>query len=228
MSEQTFRVAHGSDTEKSVISVHSATLSTSFNFDYICSVALNQLQQLVLFLTPYLEVFGVPIQYVADPRVEHFHNRLQENFADYTFAKFVADVANGLVFVALLPLLIIVSELRKGRGKVFKFLGQCRIFVQHACETVGIFLTLLYEQYDWLSSTLKQGIGWSFTTYEELYNGDITWKQIWNDTLNKIEDQFRKGVNYFGPQSIFTSVIKICRIGDMLQMLRFDHVKKNE
>jgi len=224
MSETKFVIAHGSDTDKTATPVSES--SANFQWGNTFTRVLSSVQPVFEYFSPYLDYFGVPRQIFTDARMEHFYMRLQENFADYNFVKFIADVVNAAIIVALIPLLLAVNRLRDIRDKVVNVLVKCRDICQYTLETICTVFTFIYEEYQWILSIAKGGFEWAIATYDDLVNGDMTWKQLWNELLSRIENQLRDGVAYFGPQSAFTRIIRLCKIGDILEKLRLENIKQ--
>jgi len=181
----------------------------------ILSAAFNQWQQLVMFLSPYIDTIrSFPKKIYSEtgsPCAEYVYNGLYNKFADYTLTKFVADIVNIVLTLILLPLTVTVAILRGIRDKS-----------ANVCTSVCSCWGCLQETYEWTISTSKPVINWFQTTRDELRNGDLTWKDLWNDALDCLVSGLQRSVTYFGEESKFTWVVNISKINKLLEVLHFD------
>jgi len=200
----------------------------------IFAAAFDQWQQLVMFLSPYVEIVrGIPKKLFCDvlmPTVECTYNTLHDKFSDYTFVKFVADVVEMALTLALLPLMITVAILRAVRNKSLGSCAMCREASTGACSTINNVVCCSHQCGQWLVSSAKGILTWSKTTCTELRNGDITWKDAWNSILDCIKTELRNGCDHFGENSAFARIVYVTRIGDVLNVLHLecDASKKEE
>jgi len=189
--------------------------SSSNPLTRICNTAIYHLQSFIDYVSPYMAKMGLPT--LSNPRVNYWCNQFQTHFADYTFVKFVADIVNAMLIITLFPLILTVAILRYFRCKFHDF-------GSYMSETAGNFASLIYKKFESFSSTSSQVIKWLGTTCEELLSGELTWKQVWNDSLDCVENQLRKTVFYFGRHSMVAWLIRVSRIGDILQKLHIADV----
>jgi len=190
----------------------------------VFSAVFNQWQQLVMFLSPYVEmVRSLPKKLFSDvllPFVEWTRSELYDKFTNYTSCQFVTDVVTIMLNIVLFPLTLTVAILRTVRDKCLSSCAMCCGIGNNVCTSVQNFGNCSHEC--WLSSTSKQTMKWLTTTYDELRSGDITWKNLWNDVIDCIETQLQRGIKFFGETSKFTWLIKTSRIGRILEMVHLD------
>jgi len=203
--------------------------TSGFLIHFISSIfaaAFNQWQQLVMFLSPYVEnLRSLPKRIFSEyvlPIVEYTYNTLHDKFTNYTFSKFVADVVEVGLTIVLLPLTITVGILRGIRNKSLNSCTMCCDAGTGACTSVKNIISFSHEMANWLISTPKRVVTWSKTTFTEVRSGDITWKEACNDMLDCIKAELGNGCEYFGENSTFTYVVRTCKIGTILKWLRLE------
>jgi hypothetical protein len=160
----------------------------------ICCAGMDQWQQMVAFLAPYIHaVTSYPRKFLSKEAIKGVYNDLQAKFLDYSFTKFVADMVNIMLTIMLLPLTLMVVFWRTVWNRFSYWFG----------VWFGPDMTLT-DCINWVFSTLISCKDWTLRSMGGLMNGELTWQQVWNDSLDNSESMLQKGMTRFGEDSYLT------------------------
>jgi len=175
----------------------------------ICCAAMDQWQQLTTFLAPYFQaLLAYPKKFLSKEAVKEVYDDLQAKFLDYSFAKFVSDIVNISLTLMLLPLTIMVVFWRTVWNRMSYWYG----------VWFGPDMTLT-DCVNWLFSTLMNGKNWALGSIRGIANGDLTWQQVWNESLDNTESTLQKGMTRLGEDSYLTWGVRRLEIISILRRL---------
>jgi len=171
--------------------------------------AMDQWQQLITFLAPYIDALtSYPKKFVSKEAIKETYNDLQIKFLDYSFAKFVADVVNIMLTIILLPLTIMIVFWRTVWNRLSYWFTAC----------FGSAMTLT-DCVNCLFTTLRDCKDWALGSFQGMANGDLTWQQVWDDLLDNTASMLQKAMTRLGENAYLTKAVRQFGIMTLLQRL---------
>jgi hypothetical protein len=190
--------------EECEAAVSSASSGMMHFMKSICHAAMSQWQQMVTFLAPYITaLISFPKKLFSQDSIKTVYNDLQVKFSEYSFPMFISDMVKITLTIMLLPMTIAIVMWKTIWLKISDW------------HVLWFSDVTLNDLVNWLCS----GKDWAVGSMWSLLNGELTFQQFWNDSLNGTESMLRRGMTRFGETSYFTWGIKQFGVIDILQRL---------